>query len=256
MIHNYFALGWIIRSLYSSSRHILNLSRRLTKGLTAILYDLTSKVFCQWRGRDWERFIFKPIKSQVLIVPLKIVWILQNFFFFFPHLSLSIQNFGGSVSKEFTWNAGDLGLIPELGGSPGGGHGNPLQYSCLENPHGQRSLAGYSPWGHWESMTEQLSTAHPYLIISGPKKPAGTFSMLPVNLLSQTHQFVRLFYFSTLLQTTILSNFPPLHNKDHIFSNLQNQLSPSFQDSPAFIFNGLPDFINRLLKAFLLLLTA
>ena len=27
------------------------------------------------------------------------------------------------------------------------GHGNPLQYSCLENPHGQRSLAGYSPWG-------------------------------------------------------------------------------------------------------------
>ena len=32
-----------------------------------------------------------------------------------------------------------------LGRSPGGGHGNPLQYSCLENPHGQRSLAGYSP---------------------------------------------------------------------------------------------------------------
>ena len=34
------------------------------------------------------------------------------------------------------------------------------QYSCLENPHGQRSLAGYSPWGHKElDMTEQLSTA-------------------------------------------------------------------------------------------------
>ena len=30
---------------------------------------------------------------------------------------------------------------------PGGGHGNPLQYSCLENPHGLRSLEGYSPWG-------------------------------------------------------------------------------------------------------------
>jgi len=43
---------------------------------------------------------------------------------------------------------------------PGGGHGNPLQYFCLENPHGQRSLAGCSPWGHKESdMTEQLSTA-------------------------------------------------------------------------------------------------
>ena len=36
----------------------------------------------------------------------------------------------------------------------------PLRYSCLENPHGQRSLAGYSPWGHKESdMTEGLSTA-------------------------------------------------------------------------------------------------
>ena len=48
-------------------------------------------------------------------------------------------------------NAGevkDAGSIPELGKSPGGGHGNPLQYSFLENPHGQRSLAGYSPLGH------------------------------------------------------------------------------------------------------------
>ena len=37
--------------------------------------------------------------------------------------------------------------------------GNPLQYSCLENPHGQRSLAGYSPWGRKElDITEQLRT--------------------------------------------------------------------------------------------------
>ena len=41
----------------------------------------------------------------------------------------------------------DLGLIPGSGRSPGGQHGNALQYSCLENPHGQRSLAGYSPRG-------------------------------------------------------------------------------------------------------------
>ena len=49
-------------------------------------------------------------------------------------------------------NAGDtgedLGMIPGLGRSSGGGPGNPLQNSCLENPHGQRSLAAYSPWGH------------------------------------------------------------------------------------------------------------
>ena len=40
----------------------------------------------------------------------------------------------GSDSTESTCNAGDLGLIPQLGGSPGGGNINPLQYSCLENP--------------------------------------------------------------------------------------------------------------------------
>ena len=41
----------------------------------------------------------------------------------------------GSDGKESTCNVGDLGLIPGLGSSPGGEHGNPLQYSCLENPH-------------------------------------------------------------------------------------------------------------------------
>ena len=37
---------------------------------------------------------------------------------------------------------------PWVGEILGGGHGNPLQYYCLENPYGQRSLAGYSSWGH------------------------------------------------------------------------------------------------------------
>ena len=40
---------------------------------------------------------------------------------------------GGSAGKESACNVGDLSLISGLGGSPGGGHGNPLQYSCLEN---------------------------------------------------------------------------------------------------------------------------
>ena len=40
----------------------------------------------------------------------------------------------GSVSKAFAYNAGDLGSIPGLGRSSGEGNGNPLQYSCLENP--------------------------------------------------------------------------------------------------------------------------
>ena len=62
---------------------------------------------------------------------------------------------GGSDSKESACNAGNLGSILGLGRFPGGGHGNPLQCSCLENSHGQRGLVGYSPWGHKESdMTE------------------------------------------------------------------------------------------------------
>ena len=70
----------------------------------------------------------------------------------------------GSEGKEFTCK-GDLASIPELGRSPGGRHGNQLQYSCLENPQGQRSLAGYSPWGCKElDMTERVSTAQHNLV--------------------------------------------------------------------------------------------
>ena len=73
---------------------------------------------------------------------------------------------GGLNGKESTCSVGDLGSIPGLGRSLGGGQGNPLQYSCLDNPHGQRSLAGYSPWGHKESdMTARLNT---YTLIKSP----------------------------------------------------------------------------------------
>ena len=56
-----------------------------------------------------------------------------------------------------TWvqSLGDTGSFSGLGRSPGGGHDNPFQYSCLENPHGQRSLVGYSPRGHKESDTTE-----------------------------------------------------------------------------------------------------
>ena len=60
---------------------------------------------------------------------------------------------GDSDSKESACNAGDPGLILGLGRSPGEGNGNPLQCSCLEKFHEQRSLVGYSPWGHKESDT-------------------------------------------------------------------------------------------------------
>ena len=62
------------------------------------------------------------------------------------------------VVKNLPANAGDIrdaGSIPGLGRFPGKGNGNRLQYSCLENPYGQRSLVGYSSWGPNElDMTE------------------------------------------------------------------------------------------------------
>ena len=69
-----------------------------------------------------------------------------------------------SDNKESACNVGDLGSIPGLGRSPAGGHGNPLQHSCLENPHVQRSLTGYSPWDYKELDTTlcTLSTAQHY----------------------------------------------------------------------------------------------
>ena len=57
---------------------------------------------------------------------------------------------GSSAGKESTCGAGDPDSIPGFVRSPGEGKSNPLQYSCLENPHEHRSLADYSPWDHKE----------------------------------------------------------------------------------------------------------
>ena len=65
------------------------------------------------------------------------VWCVQLVFIFFFNLVLYERGFpGGSSGKEPPANAGDrrdMGLIPGSGRSSGGGHGHPLQYSCLEN---------------------------------------------------------------------------------------------------------------------------
>ena len=52
-----------------------------------------------------------------------------------------------AFGKASAYNVGDPGSIPQSERSPGEGSGNPLQYSCLEKSHGQRSLVGCSPWG-------------------------------------------------------------------------------------------------------------
>ena len=67
-----------------------------------------------------------------------------RFFSHIGHYTVFSLEFPVAQCKESICNAGDPGSIH------GKGHGNPLQYSCLGNPHGQRSLAGYSSWSHKE----------------------------------------------------------------------------------------------------------
>jgi len=55
---------------------------------------------------------------------------------------------GGSDSKESACSVGDLGLIPGFGRSPGGGHGNPFQYSCPENPMDR---------GDWQAIVNEVA---------------------------------------------------------------------------------------------------
>ena len=74
------------------------------------------------------------------------------------HSKLMLTFPGGSDSKETSRSAGDLGLIPELGRSPGGGNGTPLQYSCLDNSMDRGSWRG-TVHGVAKSQT-QLSDFH------------------------------------------------------------------------------------------------
>ena len=67
---------------------------------------------------------------------------------------------GGLDSKELTCSGGDLGSISGLGRSPGGGHGNTLQYSCLENPMDREAQLDTVHGVTESDMTEQQSTAH------------------------------------------------------------------------------------------------
>ena len=76
-------------------------------------------------------------------------YLISILFHFHSFFSLNFQwHIAAQTFTDSVYNPGDPGSSPGWGGSPRGGHGNPLQYSCLENPYGQRSLVGYSPWSH------------------------------------------------------------------------------------------------------------
>ena len=112
-----------------------------------------SRLLCPWEspgkntGVDYDALlqgIFPTQRSN----PCLLHWQLVSLPLDFP---------GGSDSKAFAYNEGELGLIPGLGRSPGEGNGNPLQYSCLENPKNGGTWQATSLWSLKESdTTKQL----------------------------------------------------------------------------------------------------
>ena len=110
--------------------------------------DHTQKVTCVTIYKPMCKVAFWNIGTNMeLVCVYKIVMCICThiciyiiFFILCVHIHICFPC--GPVGKESTCNAGILGSIPGLGRSPGGGNGNLLLYSCLENPHGQRSLGG------------------------------------------------------------------------------------------------------------------
>ena len=106
-----------------SSRSILVVANRISPFLRAELYI----------------YIYNILYIFIYIILIYIIYIYNILIYINIYLCIGFP--GSSAGKEFACNAGDLGLLSGLGRSSG--HDNPLQYSCLENPHGQRCLVGY-----------------------------------------------------------------------------------------------------------------
>ena len=115
----------------------------------------------------WRLKIFQVIPTYPPTKPENKIWLEycvcgQRFATYYDgqRASLVAQVVKNLPAMQETWVQSE-----GLGRFPGGEHGNPLKYACLENPYAQRSLAGSSPWGRKESdTTEELSTQH-----DGPK---------------------------------------------------------------------------------------
>ena len=108
---------------------------------------------------QWHIIIAHSLYWSLLLM-LHILWVLQNIRWYVSIIIGSnriVSGFpGGTSGKEPTANAGDVrasGLIPGLGRSPGGEHGNQLQYTCLENPM-DRGVWWATVHGVAESWTE------------------------------------------------------------------------------------------------------
>ena len=174
-VHGFFQariLEWFAISFSKSNFNILSLQYLLT--LLTVIKSAFSSCWCLTIQLDIYSFFMTPVFYSISFNKwhcLRDQYILKwlAFSLSFPHC-LCFP--GDSAGKEFVCNVGNLGSIPGLGRSPEGVHGIPLHYSCLENPHGQKSLADYSPWCHKElDTTEQLFVAN--------KKTEGCFLKFP-----------------------------------------------------------------------------
>ena len=112
--------------------YILSLCINISLGKLPILptpiikFDNDFKLLGCYQDSDVKCFPYDMCFVKVSFFPLSIIF---GFVLFLAGLGFP----GSSDGKEYTCNAGDLSSVPGLGKSPGGGHGNPLQYSCLEN---------------------------------------------------------------------------------------------------------------------------
>ena len=125
-------------------------------------------------GHDWATFTFTSLFTVCVYGVSLVAQLVNNLpakqetLVWFLGLEVPLEKEYSSILGLSWWlrwqwiclQCGRPGFGPGLGRFPRGGHGNPLQYSCLENPHGQRSLVGYGPWGRKEvDTTEQPSIA-------------------------------------------------------------------------------------------------
>ena len=121
-------------------------------------------------------------------------------------------------------------MIPGLGRSPGGGHSNPLQYF---KPHGQGSLAGYSPWGHKESYTtEQLNTVTIHLTCN-------IWYWLRCKVIVNGHSFIEITLLRVITKMIIETNnrnltciWKTLEKKNENFLLLTNKAMPEPSPCP------------------------
>ena len=154
------------------------LSRQLLSECVFLCWGRSVFLLTSWFSRyNWNTYPLKNIKSTCrsfidqnqtiqctsTIAPMYFIVLMHTYMIcrsVFSYMNCP----GGSDGKASAYNVGDVGSIPGSGRSPGEGNGTPLQYSCLENPHGWRSLVGYSPCGHKESdTTERLHFTFSYI---------------------------------------------------------------------------------------------